>query len=59
MRFKAYGGVMKGFFWNGWASCKEGVHLVVWKSVCISRNEKGLGVKNLAIMNDAPLTKWW
>lgn len=33
--------------------------LVAWKNVCRSKNGGVLGILDLAMMNDAPPTKWW
>ncbi|GKU91338.1 hypothetical protein SLEP1_g5225 [Rubroshorea leprosula] len=44
-----------------WGGCEESrqVHWVNWKTVCISKRDGGLGVKDLRLFNQALLGKWW
>ncbi len=55
-RFNA---LRRAFFWKDRASSSEGHCLVLWKTVCRSTNEKGLGVLDLENINTALLAKWW
>lgn len=45
------------FLWNG-SENKNSIHWMCWDTVCKSRKECGLGVKNIEIMNVALLSKW-
>lgn len=34
-------------------------HLVNWHKVCAEKNNGGLGIKNLRVLNISLLCKWW
>ena len=46
-----------GFLWSGQQG-KKNYHLVNWKTVCLPKDQGGLGVLDLKIMNIALLAKW-
>ena len=45
------------FLWGGGALVQK-PHLVRWNLVCLDKRKGGLGVRNLALMNIALLSKW-
>ncbi|XP_058776310.1 uncharacterized protein LOC131650623 [Vicia villosa] len=49
--------IQSNFLWNG-SELKRHIHWVSWDFVCKTREEGGLGVKNVEIMNVALLSKW-
>ncbi|KAM3312047.1 hypothetical protein ACQJBY_032196 [Aegilops geniculata] len=49
---------MRGFFWCGHDEAKGGICLVNWKLVCTPKIYGGLGVHNLALLNQDLLLKW-
>ncbi|XP_058758239.1 uncharacterized protein LOC131631463 [Vicia villosa] len=49
--------IQSKFLWSG-GDRKRSVHWVSWDTVCKTREEGGLGVKNVEIMNAALLSKW-
>lgn len=49
--------IRSNFFWEG-ADGKSKYHMAKWQSVCIPRDQGGLGVTNTHIMNDCLLVKW-
>ncbi|XP_058756592.1 uncharacterized protein LOC131629811 [Vicia villosa] len=50
-------GYQSKFLWNG-RDVKRPIHWVNWDTVCKLREEGGLGVKNVGVMNVALLSKW-
>ncbi|GKV48451.1 hypothetical protein SLEP1_g55264 [Rubroshorea leprosula] len=46
------------FLWGGCEETRK-VHWVNWKTVCISKRDGGLWVKDLRLFNQALLGKWW
>ena len=46
------------FLWGG-SDIKKKVHLVSWDKVTLAKQDGGLGVKRLRIMNECLLLKWW
>ena len=49
--------IQKDFLWGGGALMQR-PHLVRWNLVCLEKRKGGLGVRNLALMNRALLSKW-
>ncbi|XP_019418409.1 PREDICTED: uncharacterized protein LOC109329191 [Lupinus angustifolius] len=49
--------IQRRFLW-GRGEVNKGIHWVRWKEVCRSKEEGGLGVKNLGLFNLALLGKW-
>ena len=49
--------IQRGFLWGGGALERK-IHLVRWELVCLEKDNGGLGVKNLSILNKALLCKW-
>ncbi|XP_058746653.1 uncharacterized protein LOC131619585 [Vicia villosa] len=49
--------IQRKFLWGG-CDIKRSICWVRWDSVCKSREEGGLGVKNVEVMNAALLSKW-
>ncbi|RVW33470.1 putative ribonuclease H protein [Vitis vinifera] len=49
--------IQRDFLWGGRALVQK-PHLVRWNLVCLERKKGGLGVRNLALMNKALLSKW-
>ena len=47
----------RDFLWGGEALVQK-PHLVRWNLGCLERKKGGLGVRNLALMNKALLSKW-
>ncbi|XP_020266417.1 uncharacterized protein LOC109841906 [Asparagus officinalis] len=50
--------IRKNFLWTGKNISKPFKCLVNWKTVCLSKYEGGLGVKDLKLFNNALLSKW-
>ncbi|CAL5381019.1 unnamed protein product [Camellia sinensis] len=55
---KALVKLQSSFLWSG-SGIKKKVHLVHWGKVTQSKNQGGLGVKDLGEVNDCMLLKWW
>lgn len=51
--------LQRDFFWKGSSHTPGKGSLIAWKNVCISKKEGGLGILDLAVMNQALLAKWW
>ncbi|XP_058746459.1 uncharacterized protein LOC131619374 [Vicia villosa] len=49
--------IQRKFLWGG-GDLKISINWVCWDTVCKSREEGGLGVKNVEIMNVALISKW-
>ena len=49
--------IQRDFLWGGGALVQR-LHLVRWNQVCLEKRKGGLGVRNLALMNRALLSKW-
>lgn len=49
----------RNFFWNGGIDYTGGGCPFASKNVCRSKKEGGLGILDLAMMNQAILAKWW
>uniref|UniRef100_A0A7C9AA13 Reverse transcriptase domain-containing protein n=1 Tax=Opuntia streptacantha TaxID=393608 RepID=A0A7C9AA13_OPUST len=49
--------IMRDFLWNSNSSC-NGLHWVNWDEVCRPKQEGGLGIRPLRVMNEALKTKW-
>ena len=49
--------IQRDFLWGGGALVQR-PHLVRWNLVCLERKKGGSGVRNLALMNKAFLSKW-
>ncbi|XP_028106541.1 uncharacterized protein LOC114305626 [Camellia sinensis] len=39
--------------------CERKIHLVKWKEATVSKNIGGLGIKEIKIVNESLLAKWW
>lgn len=50
--------VQSRFLWGG-DELRRKIHLVKWKEISKSKNQGGLGVKRIKLMNDCLLLKWW
>ena len=48
--------IQRDFLWGGGA-LEQRPHFVRWNLVCLERKKGGLGVRNLALMNKALLSK--
>lgn len=46
------------FLWFEGSSVKKKYHLVSWKIICNNKEQGGLGIKDLDLMNKALLGKW-
>jgi hypothetical protein len=46
------------FLWYGGSSVRKQISLVSWKIICRSKDQGGLGVLDLDILNKFLLTKW-
>lgn len=55
---KALVKIQSNFLWGG-SDAKRSVHLVNWTEVTKSKNQGGLGVRDLGEMNECMLLKWW
>ena len=51
--------LQRKFLWYGGSSVKKKYALVSWTVVCRSKEQGGLGVLDLNLINKALLTKWW
>ncbi|RVW94842.1 putative ribonuclease H protein [Vitis vinifera] len=49
--------IQREFLWEGGALERK-IHLVKWELVCLEKDNGGLGVKSLSILNKALLCKW-
>src|SRR4051812_15617576 len=49
--------IQSNFLWSGGDLVKS-IHWVSWDTVCKPREEGGLGVRNVEIMNVALISKW-
>ena len=49
--------IQRDFLWGGGA-LEQRPHFVRWNLACLERKKCGLGVRNLALMNKALLSKW-
>jgi hypothetical protein len=49
--------IQRSFLWGG-ASAKEKIAWVKWFDVCRSKEDGGLGVRNIRLVNISLLTKW-
>ena len=49
--------IQRDFPW-GSSPSKRKIHLLNWKTVCTSKVKGGLGIRCLALMNEALLGKW-
>ena len=49
--------IQRDFLWGGGALVQK-PHLVRWNMICLDKKKGGLGVRNLALMNNALLCKW-
>ncbi|RVW97250.1 putative ribonuclease H protein [Vitis vinifera] len=49
--------IQREFLWGGGAIERK-IHLVKWELVCLEKENGGLGVKSLSILNKALLCKW-
>ncbi|OAY63461.1 putative ribonuclease H protein [Ananas comosus] len=49
----------RAFFWKEGSKISGGSCLVGWKTICKSKREGNLGIKDMETMNKALLTKWW
>ncbi|XP_058725510.1 uncharacterized protein LOC131596787 [Vicia villosa] len=49
--------IQSKFLWSG-GEDRKSIHWVCWDTVCKSKEEGGLGIKNVEIMNVALISKW-
>ena len=49
--------IQRDFLWGG-GNLERKLHLVNWETVCLSKQEGGLGIRNLSKFNRALLGKW-
>ena len=49
--------VQRDFLWRG-GNFEGKIHLVNWEVVCMDKNKGGLGLRKLALLNKALLSKW-
>ena len=42
----------------GWSNLDRKIHLVNWGTMCTSKKGRGLGIRNLEILNKSLLGKW-
>ena len=49
--------IQRDFLWGGGALVQK-PHLVRWNLVCLDKKKGGLSIRNLALMNNALLSKW-
>ena len=49
--------IQKDFLW-GCGALVQKPNLIRWNMVCLEKRKGGLGVRNLALMNIALLSKW-
>ena len=54
---KYFDKLRSGFLWSNKKEKKK-YHLVNWKTVCLPKDQGGLGVLDLEVMNIALLAKW-
>lgn len=50
--------IQAGFLW-GVSDVRRKVHLVKWKDLTMDKKQGGLGIRNLRILNNSLLAKWW
>ncbi|XP_028093923.1 uncharacterized protein LOC114294021 [Camellia sinensis] len=55
---KSISKIQANFLWGGSATNRK-VHMVKWKEVTKSKNQGGLGVRDLSEVNECLLLKWW
>ncbi|XP_028107652.1 uncharacterized protein LOC114306580 [Camellia sinensis] len=55
---KSISKLQANFLWGGSATNRK-VHMVKWKEVAKSKNQGGLGVRDLGVVNECLLLKWW
>ena len=48
--------VQRDFLWGG--NLEGKIHLVKWEVVCTEKNKGGLGLRKIAMLNKALLSKW-
>jgi hypothetical protein len=48
----------RAFFWTGEEACHGSKCLVAWENVCATKNDGGLGVKDLELQNRCLLMKF-
>lgn len=46
------------FLWGGY-EIRRKIHLIIWKEMCKSKVQGGLGVKSLSDVNVCLMLKWW
>ncbi|XP_058722219.1 uncharacterized protein LOC131594138 [Vicia villosa] len=49
--------IQSNFLWSG-GDVRKSIHWVCWDTVCKTKEEGGLGIKNVEIMNVALISKW-
>lgn len=50
--------IQANFLWRG-SELKRKVHLVSWLEATKSKENGGLGIKRIKVVNDCLLAKWW
>lgn len=51
--------IRKKFLWSGGCQGRRKYHLINWTTICLPKDQCGLGVLDLNTMNIALLAKWW
>ncbi|XP_028102776.1 uncharacterized protein LOC114302016 [Camellia sinensis] len=55
---KAISKIQANFLWGSSAASRK-VHMVKWKEVTKGKNQGGLGIRDLGVVNECLLLKWW
>lgn len=49
--------IQRNFLWGGSSNLNH-IHWISWKSICLSKENVGLGIKNIASFNKSLMLKW-
>ncbi|XP_028122593.1 uncharacterized protein LOC114319737 [Camellia sinensis] len=55
---KAISKIQANFLWGSSVASRK-VHMVKWKEVTKGKNQGGLGIRDLGVVNECLLLKWW
>ena len=55
---KSIESIQARFLWGG-SDLKRKIHLVTWSKLSQSKLSGGLGIRNIKLMNESLLLKWW
>ncbi|KAF5931642.1 hypothetical protein HYC85_027813 [Camellia sinensis] len=55
---KAISKIQANFLWGSSAASRK-VHMVKWREVTKGKNQGGLGIRDLGVVNECLLLKWW